>query len=113
MSFNKAAHVAMGEPEAIELLYDVKEKIVGVRGVPREAEHAYPLRSAPRSDGPFVVSGTAFTKYYGIDTTVSRRWVGVMNDGVLCIDLNTEGTIVTSNRSGTHVRNEDDAGQAG
>ena len=45
-----------------------------------------------------MVSGTAFTKYWNIDTEVSRRYPALMQDGVLCIDLKAEGTEVTSNR---------------
>jgi len=83
-----------------ELLYDAGEQIVGFRGVPKTAEHAYPLRAqAGKSVGPYIVSGTAFVRYYGIETTVSRRFVASMQDDVLCIDLKLEGTIVTSNRS--------------
>ncbi len=100
ISLNASAHAALGSPEAIELLYDSGEQIVGFRGVPKTAEHAYPLRAqAGKSVGPYIVSGTAFVRYYGIETTVSRRFVATMQDDVLCIDLKLEGTIVTSNRS--------------
>lgn len=101
ISLNAAAHAAIGSPEAVELLYDKSARIVGFRPVDKSAEHAYPLRtSGGKAVGPYILSGTAFTKYYGIDTTVSRRWVGRMVDGVLCIDLTEPGTEVTSNRSG-------------
>lgn len=102
ISINASSYAALGSPEAVELLYDPAERIVGLRGVDPRSQHAYPLRAAGgKEDGPYVVSGTAFTKFYGIDTEVSRRWVGVLQDGVLCIDLTTEGTTVSSNRSGS------------
>jgi hypothetical protein len=100
ISLNASAHAALGSPEAIELLYDAQEKIIGFRGVAKTAEHAYPVRAqAGKSVGPYIVSGTAFVRYYGIDTTVSRRFVGALEGNVLCIDLKLEGTVVTSNRS--------------
>jgi hypothetical protein len=101
MSFNAAAHAALGNPEAVELLYDVKQQIMGVRAVDPAVEHAYPLRSPSKKDQSFILSGTAFTKYYEIDTTVSTRYPATMEDGILCIDLKQEGTVVTSNRRGT------------
>ena len=97
MSFNKSAHVAMGSPEAIELMYDAEEQVIGVRGVDPRAEHAYPIRETNNSTS-FVVSGRAFTQYYHIDTDVSRRYPAEINDGVLCIDLKVPGTEVTARR---------------
>ncbi|WP_369197603.1 hypothetical protein [Streptomyces djakartensis] len=100
LSLNAAAHALLGKPDAVELLYDRDEQIVGLRAVPKGSEHAYPLRSqGGKSVGPYIVSGTAFAKYYKIDTEVSRRWVASLVDDVLCIDLKQEGTVVTSNRS--------------
>src|SRR6266508_5021599 len=88
ISLNAAAHAMLGSPEAVELLYDPHEKIIGLRPVAKESEHAYPLRAqAGKAVGPYLVSGTAFTKYYKIDTQVSRRWVGHVDNGVLCVDL--------------------------
>jgi hypothetical protein len=107
MSFNKAAHVAMGSPEAVELLYDRTSQIIGIRPVAPEVDHAYPMRpQANKEDGPYIVSGSAFTKYYGIDTTEARRWSVVIEDGVLLIDLNAPGVVVTSNRNGSASREE-------
>jgi hypothetical protein len=101
MSFNAAAHAALNSPEAIELLYDPEERIIGVRGVDSSAEHAYPLRIMPgKHQSGFIVSGTAFTKYYGIPTDVSKRYPAKMDGDVLCIDLKQPGTEVTSNRNG-------------
>lgn len=110
ISLNAAAHAALGEPEAVELLYDRTERIVGLRAVSKEAEHAYALRpQAGKSVGPFIVSGTAFAKYYKIDTTVSRRWAGQLEGDVLCIDLKQPGTVVTSNRSTARRTDEGDS----
>ncbi|MQA15703.1 MAG: hypothetical protein GEV09_16530 [Pseudonocardiaceae bacterium] len=100
LSLNKAAQVALGEPDAVELLFDASERIVGMRGADLSLAHAYPLRAQKPGFGPYVVAGTAFTKYYGIDTTTARRWIAYMDEGVLCLDLKEEGTIATSNRNG-------------
>ena len=101
MSFNAAAHAALGSPDAIELLFDRDEQIIGVRGVEPTVEHAYPLRMMPgKHESGFIVSGTAFTKFYGISTEVSTRYPAQIVDDVLCIDLKQPGTEVTSNRNG-------------
>lgn len=101
MSFNAAAHAALGQPEAIELLYDPDERIIGVRGVDPTVEHAYPLRTMPgKHESGFIVSGTAFTKFYGISTEISKRYRAELDGDILCIDLKQPGTEVTSNRKG-------------
>lgn len=98
MSFNKSAWVLLGEPKAVELLYDADEKMIGVRAVDPAVEHAYPIRSAA-NETTFMVSGTAFVKYYGIDTSESRRRPVELIDGIVCIDLKNPGTVVTGARS--------------
>jgi hypothetical protein len=102
MSFNKAAHVALGSPRAVELLYDKEHEVMGIRPVDPTVDHAYPMRAqANKDEGPYIVSGAAFTKYYGIKTEVARRFNAEMEDGVLIIDLRSEGQVVTSNRNGS------------
>ena len=111
MSFNKAAQAALGEPEAVELLYDKNKNVMGVRGVDPSVQHAYPLRAqANKEVGPYIVSGSAFTKYYGIATGVARRFAAEVHDGVLIVDLeHDEGQVVTSNRNGSARMNGDGA----
>lgn len=102
ISINAAAFELLGAPKAIELLYDPDEHIIGFRAVDEHEEHAYAFREASgKSVGPYIVSGTAFTKYFGIDTSKSLRWRAALDGDVLCVDLNTEGSEVTSNRNRT------------
>jgi hypothetical protein len=98
MSFNKAAYQALGSPEAVELLYDKSEGIMGLRPVSATEQHAYPLR-ASNNETTYMLSATAFTKYYEIKTDVSRRFAARMEDGILCIDLDGPALEVTGNRS--------------
>jgi hypothetical protein len=98
LSINRPAYDVLGAPEAVELLYDPERRIVGLRAVDAMAEHAYPVRGAGKSATSFLIAGTAFTKYYGITTDVSRRWPAEIDGGILVIDLRADGTEVTSNR---------------
>jgi hypothetical protein len=106
VSLNKAAHHLLGSPEAIELLYDAESRVIGFRTVETSVEHAYTVRSmggASRSDTAattYMISGTAFFNYYEIDTSEARRYPVELVDGILCLDLKREGTVVTSNRLG-------------
>ena len=100
ISMNKAAYVALGEPQTVELLFDCNERLVGLRGIEYMAEHAYPVRGVGDEPTSYLVAGTAFAKHYGIDTSASRRWPAELIQDVLSIDLKTDGTVVTSNREG-------------
>jgi hypothetical protein len=104
MSMNAAAFNLLGEPVAIEFLYDSDAKVIGLRSVPPEDPHAYPVRGvggkkpngAPNS---FIVAGTAFLSFYGIPYgTPVRREVRVVDD-VLIVDLNDPGRSAISNRA--------------
>jgi hypothetical protein len=109
ISFNRAAHALIDEAEMVELLYDRDDEIVGIRPVSNDVPHGYPVRaqSATRSTGPLLIAGTAFVQYYGIDTTMSRRWTPYMRGDVLCIDLSTPGTPIIGNRSKNASRTHD------
>jgi len=98
-SINKAAHKLIGEAETVELLYDRENQVIGLR--PAEVSpHAYAIRSQTNRDGgQAILSGSAFTQYYEIDTTVSRRWEPRVVDGILCIDLKGPSTEVHGNRA--------------
>lgn len=104
ISMNKAAHHLMGDPDAVELLYDVEAQVMGFRAVEETVEHAYAIRSMggqKKESSTYMVSGTAFFKHYDIDISVARRYAATLKNGVLCLDLSTPGTEVTGNRAGT------------
>jgi hypothetical protein len=94
ISFNEAAFQAIAAPEAVELLFDRSARIVGLRGVDPSAAHAYPVRKQPNSKS-FIVAGQAFTQYYGIDTSIARRYPAGVEEKTLVVDLKEEGLVVT------------------
>lgn len=100
IALNRPAFAAMGSPTAVELLYDRRDRIVGLRPVEPRADNAYQVRRASPSDsGPWVISAMAFIRFYDIDTSRTRRWPAFVRGDVLCADLSTEGTPVSSNRA--------------
>jgi hypothetical protein len=100
ISLNKAAHDLIGNAETVELLYDRDRNVVALRAADDSAPHAYAVRSGSKNGpGQAIVSATAFTQHYGIDTTATRRWKPLTEDGMLCVDLNVEGTLITGNRA--------------
>jgi hypothetical protein len=98
-SLNAPAYAGLESPEAVELLFDREERLIGIRKVDPSTEHAYMVRPLGRGGNNWLVSGRAFTVYYGIPTEVARRWPGRMDDGVLLVDLKEPGVEVTGNRA--------------
>ncbi len=97
ISINRTAFESIGSPDAVELLYDRDKCIVGLRPIDQRADNAYHVRSPVASpSGPWVISAMAFTKFYDIDTSVSRRWPCYMDGNVLCVNVSSPGITITS-----------------
>jgi hypothetical protein len=102
ISLNKSAHDLVDNAETVELLYDRDRQVMDLRAADDCSPHAYAVRSgSKRGPGQAIVSATAFTQHYSIDTTATRRWKPFLEDGMLCVDLSTEGTVITGNRTKT------------
>jgi hypothetical protein len=84
---DRAAYSLLGEPEQVELLYDPGARLIGLRAVGTDVSHAYPVRQQ-KSSSSLLVSGRAFTRFYGVSTDVARRYSAKMIGNVLAIDLN-------------------------
>lgn len=97
-SINHAAHQLIGEPKTVELLFDRENQVIALR--PSTEPHAYSLRpQSSRKAGQVILSASAFTQYYGIDTSTSRRFKPYVQGEMLCIDLRGPSVEVHGNRS--------------
>ncbi|MBE7188990.1 hypothetical protein [Jatrophihabitans endophyticus] len=97
LSLNRDAYVALEQPGAVELLFDRKKRIIGLRAVDPSVPHACFVRSSGRSsNAPHLVSAMAFLAHYEIDTSESRRWRCWVEDDVLCLNLEDESEVVVS-----------------
>ncbi|MGI8680020.1 MAG: hypothetical protein ACR2LX_15330 [Jatrophihabitans sp.] len=100
ISLNRSAFSALGSPDAVELLFDREQSIVGLRAVHPKADNSYHVRSTSRSSGgPWVISAMAFTKFYEIDVSVSLRWPAQMDADILCADISGQGIPVSGNHA--------------
>jgi hypothetical protein len=90
MSLNLAAYEILGKPEAVELLFDRERQLIGLRNVSPQEPYAFPVRPQGRKGrrpSNYVISTQAFTKHYGIDTSVARRFPVEMHDDILAVEL--------------------------
>jgi hypothetical protein len=88
-----AAHAAISKPRTVDLLFDRDKRFIGIR--PSESHDGYLVTSK------LQVTCRGFTKHYDIPTEKAIRRTASVQDGVLFVDLNDPGVVVTSNRSGT------------
>lgn len=90
LALNRDVVELLGEPAAVELLFDRGARIMGFRAAEATVPHAYRLR--PQKASPSVlVSGRSFTQYYGIPTDETRRYAATMIGDVLAVDLKEVG----------------------
>jgi hypothetical protein len=92
MSLNAAAYKALGEPEAILLMYDKQSKAVGLQAVAADAKYAYPVRKQPNSQS-YMLGAVSFCNYYEIDTSQTRAFTPEIEEGILVFEL-SKGTIL-------------------
>lgn len=95
LSLNAAAYRALGQPGHVALLYDEKERVVGVRGVDKEHPNAHRVRP---QGGSYLVGAQKFISHYGIRALVAQRFVAHdYGQGVWGFVL-TEGRAVINRR---------------
>ncbi|NYJ76505.1 hypothetical protein [Allobranchiibius huperziae] len=100
-SVNDAAYKMLGEPMMVTFLWDAEARRIAISPSDESNLNAYPARRQNQSKGtgPVLIAGTMFAKFIGIDTTNAKRWTPSLEDGMLILDLNVEGSLVIANRN--------------
>ncbi len=96
INLNRAAFEFIGQPEALQLFYDRINRLVGFRPAKVGDRAASQVRKAPKSE-TYAMAAKAFTNYYDIDISETRRYEVRMYGDIPAIDLNMPDT--TSNRA--------------
>ncbi len=102
LSLNRAAMEALGTPEAVELLYDREEQIVGIRPTSKDNPRSFPARRQGKRETAnpnYLIAGQAFCNYYGIETGFARRFNPEMQEEILTVDLKKEYADATGPRT--------------
>lgn len=106
ISINQSAYHRLGRPAFVELLFDPEERLIAIQ--PGDADDGHRVRVADQPGAPAVISGTAFSKYYDIDTTVSRRWEPTFDGQMLIVDLKQPPKNAPERRRSSPDENGDD-----
>jgi hypothetical protein len=88
LGVNSRGDELLGKPPFIELLYDPKARIVGVRACAESTPYSYALEGARRSGRTgWQVSAGAFVAHYGITVSETITRVATLDGDVLFIAL--------------------------
>lgn len=98
LSLNRAARDLLGNSKTVTLLYNQESNQIGIRPCSPDNQRAYPLR-LQGSGSTSLIAGQAFTKFFGIDTEVARRYKATTVVDMLIVDLNQDAPVVTGPRS--------------
>ncbi|HLZ81585.1 MAG TPA: hypothetical protein VKP04_08135 [Ktedonobacteraceae bacterium] len=96
---NLKAYQLLQSPASVELNYDPDEKLVGIRAIKPTDERGYAVRKQGHNNTGYEVAAQAFTKHWGIDTSIARRYKAYMEGAFLVVDLKQEGEDATGVRS--------------
>jgi len=97
LSLNSAVFRALGEPTAVELLYDADERIIALRAVDKENPNGYTIRKQSGTQS-YLVATQGFLTYHGIKPVVAQRFLAHdYGEGVWGLVL-TEGRAVANRR---------------
>lgn len=99
LNLNEAAFVTLGKPEAVVLLYDRDEAVIGLRPSSREEPNAYLVGRLGNGGKSRTIVCKDFCAWIGADLAEARRYPLAMEDDVGCVALRGTARVVTGNRN--------------
>jgi hypothetical protein len=99
LNLNEAARAALGNPEAVVLLYARDEAIIGLRPASRDEPNAYLVGKVGTAGKSQTIVAKDFCAWIGADLSEARRYPLAMEDGIGCVRLRGPVRIVTGNRN--------------
>lgn len=88
VSLTWRAYTDLGQPDAVQFLFDRSRRVVALESVDKNADGAYAVRK-PKDGvkGAVSVRGTAMLEYYGLTVLERYRTTPFMEDGYLCFKM--------------------------
>lgn len=90
LTLNAEAMRMMDGVHYVQLMYDRKHRVVGLKPEFRRTDTNYELRQQFKNGKKYnnmLLSLQAFCRYYGISTEETRRFVPYLEGELLCFDL--------------------------
>lgn len=101
---NRHTYKAMGEPEAVQLLFDADNVTIGLRPCELLMPNAFKINRRGES-GTHIITATRFTKAHQINPTGTIRFLKPhIEDGVLILDIGLTARTTQTPRTGWRKR---------
>ena len=87
---NAKVHEMMGRPEAVVLMFDRRENVIGLNPAPPSVNGAFRVRPLARRGGHKIIRAAPFCRHFGIRLDHTSAFIAptLDRDGVLLLDLN-------------------------
>jgi len=87
---NKRAVELLGEPDAVALMYDKRQSVIVVQGVPPSRHYAFHLQKKDKRSHGSTIAATSFFNHHSIRPggTLAFRNPTLNQHGILILDLN-------------------------
>ncbi len=87
---NRTAVSKLGEPVAVRLMFNEKERVIGIAAAPLKAKGAIELRLRTADSGARAFNGTPFCQHIGLNPERTLQFHDPkLEGGVLVLDLKT------------------------
>lgn len=104
IAINRRTYQALGEPEAVSLLFDIDNLTIGLRPCGLLMPNAFPIAQRGAT-GTHIIWALSFTNAHQIFVTGTIRFLKPeIEDGVLVLDLNYTARTTQSPRKGWRKR---------
>ncbi len=84
--FNEKVYLEFGKPEAVVLLFDKANSMIGLSPANRKLKEAFPVRS---KDSYWFVRASVFCRHHGIRLNTTERFADpeIDGEGIMLLDL--------------------------
>ncbi|MDN5930772.1 MAG: hypothetical protein L0I24_06880 [Pseudonocardia sp.] len=94
LALSDAAHEAIGRPRYAALMFDRDSRTIGIQQCDNDTEGFMVTNSR-------LINAAAFVETFDIPHAHTVRRSAEIRDGILCVDVESEGVAVSSNRART------------
>lgn len=105
IAINRRTYLELGEPEAVTMLFDIDNLLIGLRPCELLMPNAFPIGHRAKT-GTLTIRALSFTTAHQICPTGTIRFLNPeIDDGILSLDLNLTARTTQSPRTGWRKKN--------
>ena len=109
ISLTWRAFEMLGQPDAVQFLFDESRSVIALNPVDKDDDNAYATRRPKDgAKGAVSVRGTTMLRYYDLEVSDTYKATPFMEDGYLCFEISpTTSGLSTSDGSAPKISTDD------